>query len=177
MNKAIQSLKGFLAVFLVLSLWGCSGGSDAPVYHSKSVNNVIYKNGDVMIYDAVGTYTHADGSKTVITGGRLSPDVVDEGVTNPLNNNIKVMTLIEAQNYSAEMVDPQGKVTRMNVVSTVYRYYIQDPVTGTINYQGDGLPEGADASGNIIYNRYWFDTPKDYIQYQMPLNIGDSRHV
>jgi len=180
MNKFILSLKGFWAVLIILSLVGCNGGSDSPgtrIYYSKSANNVIYKNGDVMIYDAVGEYIHADGSKTVITGGRLSLDVIDEGLTNPLNNNIKVMTLVEAQYYNAQMIDPAGKVTPATVVSTVYRYYIQDPLTGTINYQGDGLPEGVDDSGNTIYNRYWFDTPKDYVQYQMPLNINDTRQV
>lgn len=150
----------------------------AATYHSsKSSNNVIYKHGDQMRYAAVGGYTHADGSKILITGGELILDVIDEGLINPLNGNIPVMTLVESQRYTAVTVNPQGEMSApFPFESVVYRYYIQDPLTGTVQYQGDGLPE-YDASYNPIYRTYWFETPRNYTQYLMPLHVFDAQHI
>ncbi|HEY4745333.1 MAG TPA: hypothetical protein VIH45_11785, partial [Desulfuromonadaceae bacterium] len=164
-----------LALFsAALLLAGCGSDTQAPLA-IKSNKNVIYKHGDMMKYTASGGYTRADGSRTLLTGGWLRLEILDEGLKNPLNNNIPVLSLIEAQLYEGKNVDKNGNESPLRVINYLYRHFVQDPANGTIKYQGEKLIEGYDGAGKPIWRTFWFETPKDYVQYQFPLNLGDSK--
>ena len=168
--KRLLRPNGFFALFFVmLTVWGCGSdepGQSLPITVNK---NVIYKHGDMMKYDATGAYTHADGSKSLITGGWLRLEIYDEGLTNPNNGNVHVLTLLEAQSYDGANVDTAGRQSPVRFVNQVYRYFIQDPATGTIEYQGERLIDGYDATGAPVWKTFWFVTPTNYVQYQLPL--------
>ncbi len=150
---------------------------DDPIkqYPRTSANNVVYRHGDFLEYDASGEYVHADGSKTVLTGGWLRLEIFDEGVTNPLNGNLPVMSLVETQLYVGAFVGANGSSTPVRVIGyPTTRYYVQDAY-GTILYQGEKVPEGFDAAGAPINNTYWFSSPLDYIQYAAPYVVGATK--
>lgn len=150
---------------------------DTPIatYPLTNANNVIYKHGDVIKFNANGGYVHTDGSKTLVTDGWLRLEIFDEGVTNPQQNNKPVMSLVETQLYIGSIVGADGSSMPVRIVGfPTTRYYLQDQY-GTILYQGEKVPEGVTASGSPNYNTYWFSSPKDYIQYQAPFVVGASK--
>jgi hypothetical protein len=145
------------------------------VFPRTSANNAIYKHGDTISFAASGGYTHSDGSKTLITGGWLRLEILDERESNPLNNNLSVMSLVETQLYVGAIVSASGVSTPVRIVGMpTTRYYVQD-TNGTILYQGEKVPEGAKPDGSPIYKTYWFSSPKNYVQYQAPFVVGTNK--
>jgi hypothetical protein len=145
------------------------------VFPRTSANNVVYRHGDVIKFAASGSYQHADGSRTDLTDGWLRLEILDEGVTNPLNNNLPVMSLVETQLYVGAYVMPDGSSVPVRIVGfPTTRYYVQDQY-GTIVYQGEKVPEGVTSTGAPNNNTYWFSSPLDYIQYQAPFVIGATK--
>ncbi len=145
---------------------------DEPVslFPLSRATNVVYRHGDVMKYTNRGEYAHADGSKTIITGGWLRLEVFDQGLHNPLNDNLPVLSLVETLLYEGAYVAPNGASMPVRVVGfPTTRYFVQDE-NGSIKYQGDRLPEGTDSTGAPIFHTYWFAT--DYIQYAAPFVVG-----
>lgn len=145
---------------------------DEPVslFPLPRATNVIYRHGDMMKYANRGEYTHADGSKTVITGGWLRLEVFDQGLHNPLNNNLPVLSLVETLLYEGTYVAANGASMPVRVVGfPTTRYFVQDE-NGSVKYQGDRLPEGTDGSGAPVFHAYWFAT--DYVQYAAPFVVG-----
>lgn len=150
---------------------------DSPIreFPLTSATNVVYQHGDVLKYAASGRYDHADGSATIVNDGWLRLEIIDEGITNPLNGNLPVMSLVETQLYVGEFVSAAGASMPVRVIGyPTTRYYVQD-ANGSILYQGEKLPEGAEADGLPHYNTYWFSTPKDYVQYQAPFVPGTNK--
>lgn len=143
-----------------------------------SPNNAIYEHGDIINFDASGTYVRADGSKTVVTSGWLRLRIVDQGLRNPLNNNSPVMTLVESLMYDGYLAAADGKTMPIRfVLSDAIRGFVQNDPTGTIKYQADIVAESMDAKGAPVYTTYWFHSPRDYSQYTLPLAVGDRRVV
>lgn len=150
---------------------------DNPItkFPLTSATNVVYQHGDVIKYSASGAYEYEDGSSVVVNDGWLRLEILDEGVTNPLNGNRPVMSLVEIQLYIGEFISASGASTPVRVLGfPTTRYYVQD-APGSILYQGEKLPEGVEADGAPHYNTYWFSTPKDYVQYQAPFTLGANK--
>lgn len=150
---------------------------DNPVtsFPLTGAHNAVYKHGDYIMFKASGGYVHLDGSKTLLTGGYLLLEIFDEGIKNPLNNNIPVMSLVETQLYVGNVVTSAGLSIPVRIVGfPTTRYYVQDAF-GTILYQGEKLPEGTTSTGAPDYKTYWFSSPKDYVQYAAPFTLGTNK--
>lgn len=153
---------------------------DRPVstWPILSQHNVLYEHGDILNFDARGTYYRADGSRSVVTKGWLRLSIVDQGLRNPLNHDSPVLTLVESLMYEGHLATPDGRILPVRFVPPdAIRGFVQNDPTGTIKYQADIVAESYDATGAPVYTTYWFHSPRDYSQYTLPLAVGDTRVV
>ncbi len=153
---------------------------DRPVsiWPLLSQHNVLYEHGDILNFDARGTYYRPDGSRSVVTNGWLRLSIVDQGLRNPLGQDSPVLTLVESLMYEGYLATPDGRIFPVRYVPPdAIRGFVQDDPTGTIKYQADIVAESFDTSGAPVYTTYWFHSPRNYSQYTLPLAVGDTRVV